>query len=82
MKLIQWARNKAGRIITSVGILLSGVENFDVTPIKDPLEGFLGHRVVMGLIVALFVSSYIRHQQIANRHAAVPLPPPQPDASR
>jgi hypothetical protein len=68
MNFIQWCRAKAGRIITAIGALLSGVENFDITPIKTPLEDFIGHRAVMGLIVLLFGLSWVRHQQIANRH--------------
>jgi len=68
MKIWQWFKNKAGRIISSAGVLLSGVETFDITPIKDPLEGFIGHKGVMGLTVALFLASYIRHQYVANQH--------------
>lgn len=67
-KLVMWFRNKLGRITTLTGVLLQGVEVVDITPIKDPLESFLGHKGVQGIIVGLFVVSYIRHQYVANQH--------------
>lgn len=69
-KFVAWCRNKYGRIITVAGALLSSMETFDITPIKDPLEGMFGrygHQIVMGLTVGLFVLSWARHQQIAKR---------------
>ena len=79
-----WAKAKAGRIISSIGVLLSGVETFDITPIKDPLEGFIGHKGVMGVTVALFVGSYIRHQWVASQYPKPPssLPPPSSQSMR
>lgn len=68
---MKWLRDKFGRIVSALGTMLSGVETFDVSPIKDPLEGFIGHRGVMGLTVALFLASYLRHQYIANQHPKV-----------
>lgn len=65
---MKWLRDKFGRIVSIAGTLLSGVETFDISPIKDPLEGFIGHKGVMGLTVALFVASYLRHQYVANLH--------------
>ena len=66
-KLIAWARNKYGRAITTVGFFLSGIETFDITPIKDPLESIIGHVGVSIATVACFVLSFLRHQQVANR---------------
>jgi len=62
-----WCRNKYGRLITGAGFLLSGVETFDITPIKDPLESIIGHVGVSVATVGFFLLSYIRHQQVANR---------------
>lgn len=66
-KLVAWARNKYGRIVTALGFALSGIETFDLTPIKDPLESIIGHVGVSIATVACFVLSYIRHQQVAGR---------------
>jgi hypothetical protein len=66
-KLLTWARDKYGRIVTALGFALSGVETFDLTPIKDPLESIIGHVGVSIATVACFVLSYIRHQQVAQR---------------
>jgi hypothetical protein len=66
--LSQWLKDKFGRIVSALGLLLSGIDTFDITPIKDPLEGFIGHKGVMGVTVALFLASYIRHQYVANQH--------------
>lgn len=78
-----WCKNKLGRIISTVGVLLSGVETFDITPIKDPLEQLIGHKGVLAITVALFVASYVRHQMVANLHpASPPLPPPTSQAVR
>lgn len=82
-KFWTWCRNKYGRIITVTGALLSGTETFDITPIRDPLEGMFGrwgHQIVMGLTVGLFVLSWARHQQTAKRVDALEQPPkaPQP----
>lgn len=74
--LITWLRAKFGRIVTVVGFFFSGVETFDISVIKDPLEGLLGHRVVLFLTVACFVLSFVRHQQVANKHRD---PPPTDD---
>lgn len=82
MKLWQWVRNKAGRIITSVGFLLQG-SDLDISPIKPALESIFSHRTVEIMVVLLFVFSWVRHQQVANRHPKdEPLPPPSPEASR
>lgn len=69
-KLWAWCRDKYGRLITGAGFVLSGLETFDISPIRDPLEGMFGkhgHAVVSFLTVGCFVLSFIRHQQIANR---------------
>lgn len=78
-----WTKNKFGRLVSALGILLSGIETFDITPIKDPLEQLFGHRVVLGITLGLFLASYIRHQYVASLHpATAPLPPPQTQATR
>jgi len=71
-RIWQWFKNKLGRIVSSTGFLLSGVETFDISPIKGPLEGFIGHKGVMGVTVALFLASYIRHQYVASKHPKAP----------
>jgi hypothetical protein len=71
--IIAWLRAKYGRIVTTAGFLLSGIETFDITPIRDPLENLIGHVGVSVATIACFVLSFLRHQQVANRH---PGPPP------
>lgn len=73
-RFVTWCRNKYGRIVTAVGAVFSSIETFDITAIKDPLEGMFGrwgHQIVMGLTVGLFVLSWARHQQIAKRVSAL-----------
>jgi len=67
MKIWLWLVAKFGRIITAVGATLSGVETFDITPIKDPLEQITSHRFVMGVTVLCFALSWWRHHQAAKR---------------
>lgn len=62
-----WCKNKFGRIVTAIGFFFSGVETFDISPIKDPLEGLTSHRFVLFLTVACFALSWVRHQQVANK---------------
>lgn len=83
-KLIAWARDKYGRIVTFLGFALSGVETFDITPIRDPLENIIGHVGVSIATVVCFVLSFIRHQQVAQRvtklkEAVAPVPVPAKD---
>lgn len=83
-KLIAWARDKYGRIITFAGFLLSGIETFDITPIRDPLESVIGHVGVSIATIGCFVLSFIRHQQVAGRvtklkEAVAPIPVPSKD---
>ena len=78
-----WSRNKFGRIVSTAGIFLSGVESLDISPIKDPLEGVIGHKGVLWVTLALFAASWARHQYVASQHPkADPLPAPTPEASR
>lgn len=65
--MITWFRNKFGRIVTAAGFLLTSVEGFDISPIKDPLEGILGHIWVLRITVALFLLSWFRHQYTASK---------------
>jgi hypothetical protein len=77
----QWARNKCGRIVSAAGILLSGVETLDISPIKDPLEGIIGHKGVLWVTCGLFAASWFRHQWVANQHPGpVAVPDPQAGA--
>ena len=64
----QWCVDKFGRLVSGAGVLLSGVEGFDITGIKEPLEGLLGHAWVLRITVGLFLLSYIRHQYVASQH--------------
>ena len=66
--MIRWFRDKFGRIVTAVGVLLQGVDTFDITPVKQPIEDLIGHRWLQVLIVALFVLSYLRHRYVASLH--------------
>lgn len=63
-----WTKNKFGRIVSSAGIFLSGVETLDISPIKDPLEGIIGHKGVLWITCGLFAASWFRHQWVANQH--------------
>jgi len=83
-KLVAWVRNKYGRIITFLGFALSGIETFDITPIRDPLESIIGHVGVSIATVTCFVLSFLRHQQVAQRveklkEAVAPVPVPPKD---
>jgi hypothetical protein len=62
-----WCRNKYGRLVTAAGFLLSGIETFDITPIRDPLESVIGHVGVSIATIACFALSFVRHQQVAAR---------------
>ena len=75
MSLSTWVRAKVGRLVTGLGVLLSGVESFDITPIKDPLESLITHQGVQVVTVLLFLASFARHQMVANQHKS----PPPPD---
>lgn len=66
--MIRWIRDKFGRIVTGLGVLLQGIETFDITPIKQPIEDLIGHRWLQVLIVGLFALSYLRHQYVASQH--------------
>lgn len=79
IKIWTWICNKFGRLISSLGIVLSGVETLDISAIKDPLEGLMGHKGVMAVTVALFVASYLRHQYVSSLH---PVTPPTPETQR
>ena len=43
--IIQWVRGKFGRLVTACGGLLA-LADLDISPIKDALEGFMGHKGV------------------------------------
>lgn len=76
-----WAKAKFGRIVTAAGAVLGSVETFDISVIKDPIEGLFpkyGHQFVLGFTVLCCVLSYGRHQYVASKVAPKPevLPPP------
>ncbi len=76
-----WTKNKLGRIVSTAGVFLSGVETLDISPIKDPLEGLIGHKGVLWITCALFAASWFRHQWVANQHPKEPtMPAPAPEA--
>lgn len=69
LDLWTWTKAKVGRIITATGVFVSGIETFDITPVKDPLESFIGHKGVQALVISLFVFSFVRHQYVASKIA-------------
>jgi len=81
-RIWQWVKDKAGRIVSSLGALLAGAD-LDISPVKDSLEGLLSHKGVQFITVALFLGSWLRHQWVANQHQDPdPLPPPAPESAR
>lgn len=68
----RWARNKAGRITTSIGATLMGLEVVDLNPAKPWLTNLFSEkvadRVIAGTAAFFFALSYVRHQIVANRH--------------
>lgn len=64
---LTWFKAKFGRIVSGAGALLSGIEGFDITSIKDPIEGLIGHIWVLRITVALFLLSWARHQYVASQ---------------
>lgn len=75
MKLGVYIKAKLGRLITGAGVLLGSIETLDISVIKDPLEGIIGHKGVQIVVVGLFIASFARHQYVANQHKV----PPPPD---
>jgi len=74
-----WVKAKFGRIVTAVGAALASVDMLDISAIKDPLEGLLGHKGVQAVVVGLFAASWLRHQYAASKNPVVAtLPPPAP----
>lgn len=73
-----WFKAKFGRVVTGAGAVLSAIEGFDITPIKDPIESLIGHTWVLRITMALFLLSWARHQYVASKVAPKPdvLPPP------
>lgn len=79
--LWSFIKNKVGRLVTGTGMVLSGIEYFDISVIKDPLEGLIGHKGVQAVAVGLFLASFARHQLVANKHPKeAAMPDPQPGA--
>lgn len=74
----RWFKAKFGRIVSGLGVLLSGVETFDISTIKDPLESFIGHKGVQAVTVGLFLASWLRHQWVANQNPKPPAVLPVP----
>lgn len=75
-KFWQWCKNKYGRIVTMIGALLGSVSVFDFAPVKQPLADLVGDhwatKIVSGGALLCLVLSFIRHQQVANKHPANP----------
>ena len=79
--ILVWTKAKFGRIVSAAGVFLSGVETLDISPIKDPLEGLIGHKGVLWITCALFAASWFRHQWVASQHPKEPpMPAPAPGA--
>lgn len=82
MKLWTWVKAKFGRIVSGLGVLLAGAD-LDISPVKDSLEGLIGHAWVQAITVGLFLASWARHQWVASQHPKIdPLPPPTPASTR
>lgn len=62
--IIAWCRAKWGRLVTSLGGLLT-VADLDLSPIKPALEDVLSHRGVQIVTITLFVISALRHHKAA-----------------
>lgn len=78
----QWLKDKTGRLVTACGGLLA-LADLDISPIKDNLEGFAGHKAVQAVTAGLFVASFLRHHWVAAQHPANPgsdTPAPSGDA--
>lgn len=73
-KFWQWIKNKFGRIVTTLGVLLGGIDAFDISAIKDPVVNLLGNKAFQVATILCFAASWARHQLVANKH---PTPPPQ-----
>lgn len=77
-KLWNWAKNKFGRITTSFGALLMGLEVVDLNPAKpwlvDLFSEKVASRIVAGVAAFFFALSYVRHQVVANKHPPTSTP--------
>lgn len=67
LKILIWCRNKFGRIVTAAGIFLSGIDVFDISPLKEPLTGLIGAKGVQVAVIGCFVLSWARHQYVASQ---------------
>lgn len=65
--LIQWLRNKFGRLVTACGGLVA-LADLDISPIKDNLESWLSHKEVQALTAVLFIASFLRHHWVASQN--------------
>lgn len=62
--IIVWCKAKWGRLVTSLGGLLT-VADLDISPIKPALEEVFSHGTVQCIIIVLFVVSGLRHHKAA-----------------
>jgi len=65
-----WLKNKCGRVFAGTGFIWSGLETFNIDPIKQPIEELFpkyGHQIVLGTISVLFLASWLRHQYVASK---------------
>lgn len=69
--MIQWVKDKLGRITTIIGGFLMTVDILPIDPIKQPLADFIGdvwaRRLVSGTALACFLISWLRHQKAARK---------------
>lgn len=70
----RWIGNKAGRLMTASGGLMS-LADLDISPVKPQLEDIFSHKGVQIITLLLFVASFVRHHQVAARHPANPESP-------
>lgn len=64
---MKWLGAWWGRVAAALGVLVTGIDTIDIGEIQGPLSELIGHRWVVRITVALFILSYIRHQQVANK---------------
>lgn len=71
--LVQWVRNKIGRITTACGgvaMIFDAIPS-DISPVSDYVKGLFGAKWLALFGIVCFVVSHIRHQQVANRVSAL-----------
>lgn len=66
-RILYFIGHSWGRVAAALGILLASIDGFDIAAIKSPLEQLIGQKWVAGITALLFILSFIRHQQAADK---------------